>query len=142
MKRFLGPVVIIAVALGAIPSTSASATYKSSTSPAIPSVLTCSGKTVVKPSSYVLACADANTYFNSVHWTSWGSKSATATATFVENNCAPTCAGGKFLKYPAKLTLSQPKSTKLGLLFSVVNYSYTVSASTTLPLTTLSEASQ
>ncbi len=138
MKRLLGPVVIIAVALGCISNTSAFASYKISSGPAIPSVLTCSGKTVVEPSSYVLACADANTYFNSAHWTSWGSKSATATATFVENNCAPTCAGGKFLKYPAKLALTQPKSTKLGLLFSVVHYSYTVSASTTLPLTKLS----
>ena len=142
MKRLLSLIVIIAVALGSISSTSVPASYKSSTGPAVPSVLTCSGKTVVKPSSYVLACADANTYFNSVHWASWGSKSATATATFVENNCAPTCADGKFLKYPAKLALSQPRSTKLGLLFSVVNYSYTVSASTTLPLTTLSGASQ
>jgi len=137
MKRLLGPVVIIGVALGGISGTSALASYKSSTGPAIPFVLTCGGKTVIKPSSYVLACADANTYFNSVHWTSWASNSATATATFVENNCAPTCAEGKFLKYPAKLVLSQPRSTKLGLLFSVVKYSYTVSASTTLPLTRL-----
>jgi hypothetical protein len=86
----------------------------------------------------VLACADANTYFNSVHWTSWTSRSAEATATLVQNNCAPTCAAGKFVKYPATLTLSQPKSTGLGLLFSVIHYSYTVSESTTLPLTTLS----
>jgi len=142
MKRLLGSVVIIGAVLGCIADTSASASYKSSTGPAIPSVLTCSGKTVVKPASYVLACADANTYFDAVHWTSWSRKSATATAIFVENNCAPTCAEGKFLKYPAKLALFRPKSTKLGLLFSVVNYSYTVSASTTLPLTTLWGASQ
>jgi len=141
MKRLLGSVLIITAVLGCMPNTGASASYKS-TGLAIPSVLTCGGKSVVKPSSYVLACADANTYFDAVHWTSWGRKSATATAIFVENNCDPTCAAGKFLKYPAKLALSQPKSTKLGLLFSVVNYSYTVSATTTLPLTTLSGASQ
>jgi hypothetical protein len=85
----------------------------------------------------VLACADANTYFNAIHWSSWTSSSAKATATFVENNCAPTCAAGKFVKDPATLALSQPKPTKLGLLFSVISYSYRVSASTTLPLTTL-----
>jgi hypothetical protein len=107
---------------------------------AVPSVLTCAGKKVVKPASYVLACADANAYFSSVHWLSWGRASATATATLVQNNCAPTCAAGKFIRYPAKLSLSKPKMTKLGLLFSVVNYSYTVSQSTALPLTTLPSA--
>jgi hypothetical protein len=104
----------------------------------LPSVLTCAGKTVVRPTSYVLSCADANTYFNSVHWTTWTSRSATATATFVQNNCIPTCADGKFMEYPAKVTLSEPKSTQLGLLFSVVHYSYTVPASADLPLTRLS----
>src|SRR5579875_1668943 len=107
---------------------------------AVPSVLTCAGKKVVKPASYVLACADANAYFSSVHWLSWGRASATATATLVQNTCAPTCAAGKFIRYPAKLSLSKPKMTKLGLLFSVVNYSYTVSQSTALPLTTLPSA--
>jgi hypothetical protein len=108
-----------------------------STAP-VPSVLTCAGKVVVKPASYVLSCADANTYFTSIHWTTWTSRSATATATFVQNNCAPNCAAGKFIKHPATLTLSQPKNTKLGLLFAMVRYSYTVSAANTLPLTRLS----
>ncbi len=107
---------------------------------AVPSVLTCAGKTVVKPTNYVLACADAGTYFNSVHWTSWTKSLATATATFVQNNCTPTCAAGTFAKHPAKLTLSQPRATKLGVLFSNIHYSYTVSASTSLPLTTLAPA--
>jgi hypothetical protein len=108
--------------------------------PAVPSVLTCAGKKVVKPASYVLACADANEYFKSVHWTNWDMVSAAATGTFVQNNCTPTCVAGKFMSYPAKLWLSEPKATKLGLLFSKVRYSYTVSASTSLPLGPLSAA--
>ena len=130
---------VLVAALGVLAVTDVPASLASSTEPAVPSVLTCAGKTAVKPANYVLACADANAYFNAIHWTSWTSRSATATATFVQNNCAPTCAAGKFIKYPARLVLSQPKSTKLGVLFSVVRYSYTVSASSTLPLTKLSE---
>ena len=138
MKRLFGPIAVLVAALGVLSAADVPASLASSGTPPVPSVLTCAGKTVVQPGSYVLACADANTYFNAVHWTSWTSRSATATATLVQNNCAPTCAAGEFVQYPAKLTLSQPKPTKLGRLFSVVHYTYTVSESTTLPLTTLS----
>ena len=103
-----------------------------------PSVLTCAGTAIVRPTSYVLACADANTYFKAIKWTTWGATSATATATFVQNNCEPTCVAGRFEDYPATLKLSKPKSTKLGLLFSAISYTYKVSESTTLPLTKLS----
>lgn len=135
MKRLISLAITVAglgvFAAADVPTTAANQAL-------VPSVLTCAGKTTVRPSSYVLACADANTYFTSVHWTTWTARSATGTATLVQNNCTPTCAAGKFLKYPAKLTLSAPQSTKLGVLFSIINYSYTVSAATTLPLTTLS----
>ena len=109
----------------------------SSTSSGAPSVLTCAGKAVIRPTSYVLACADANAYFNSLRWTIWNKTTATATATFVQNNCEPNCAAGKFIRYPATLKLSKPKSTKLGLLFSAINYTYSVSESQSLPLTRL-----
>ena len=138
MKKFLAPTSVFALALSVFAVGEAPASLASSSSTQLPSVLTCAGKTAIKPSNYVLACADANTYFNSIHWTSWTKTSATASATFVQNNCVPTCAEGKFIKYPAKLTLSKPKPTKLGVLFSVIHYNFTVSRSTTLPLTTLS----
>jgi hypothetical protein len=136
MRRLFGLAAIVLATLGVSAAADVPTSQAGDQPP--PSVLTCAGKTVIKPASYVLTCADANTYFNSIHWLSWTSTSATATATFVQNDCLPTCAQGKFVKYPARLTLSQPKSTKLGLLFSEIHYSYTVTASTSLPLTTLS----
>jgi hypothetical protein len=138
MKSLTSSVVVLAASLCTIAAAVVPASLAFSSTSPVPAVLTCAGKKAVQPTSYVLACADANTYFNSVHWTSWTSRSAEATATLVQNNCTPTCAAGRFVKYPATLTLSQPKSTRLGLLFSVIHYSYTVSESTTLPLTTLS----
>ncbi len=138
MRRLLGLGLVAGIALAAGGATTGVSNALGATSPT-PHVLTCAGKVVVRPTSYVLACADANTYFNAIRWTSWGRTAATGTATFVQNDCAPTCAAGKFHKYPAVLTLSAPKSTKLGLLFSVIRYRYTVTASTTLPLTRLSD---
>ena len=139
MRRSVRIVAIVLAGLGGAVTAGLSASRGSSAASPVPAVLTCSGKTVVRPKSYVLACADANAYFNSMRWTSWGRTSAAATASFVQNNCAPTCADGKFITYPARIVLSRPRSTKLGLLFSTIRYSYTVSASTTLPLTRLSE---
>jgi hypothetical protein len=126
-------IVITAISLGFAGAAGASQTGSTNT----PSVLTCAGKVVVRPTSYVLACADANTYFDSVKWTTWGKTTATATATFVQNNCEPNCAAGKFIRFPATLKLSKPKTTRLGLLFSAISYTYETSMSTTLPLTKL-----
>lgn len=133
MKRLVVLVILAVLALGAWSPPDAGSVATTSPS-AVPRVLTCAGTTVIRPARYVLACADANTYFVDITWTSWGAASAAARATFVQNNCAPTCAEGKFVSYPATLSLSVPKTTKYGRLFSVIHYRYLVSASTTLPL--------
>ncbi len=134
-KRSIGLAVVATLAFGVSSVAAASAT---TSAPALPRVLTCAGKAVVKPASYVLSCADANIYFDAIHWTSWGATSAAASATFVQNMCTPTCAQGRFVKHPAALSLSSPRQTKYGRLFSAIHYSYTVSASSTLPLRPLS----
>ncbi len=131
----LSAVTIAALPAGASPSAGASLDAGTSTAP--PRVLTCAGHAVVKPASYVLTCADANSYFVGIHWTSWGTASAAAAGTYVENLCVPNCADGRFVRYPGSLTLSKPEQTKYGNLFSVIHYSYTVSASRTLPLKAL-----
>lgn len=135
MRRSVGLVLAAAIVLGASPAAVASAS--SSPAPPVPRVFTCAGRAVVRPASYVLSCADANQYFNGIHWTRWTSTVAVGTATFVQNTCTPTCAQGSFVRYPASLTLSVPKKTPFGLLFSAIRYGYTVTASSTLPLSPL-----
>jgi hypothetical protein len=81
-------------------------------------LLTCSGKAVFKPASYVIFCADANGILEKIEWLSWGTASAHARATYSANNCRPNCAAGKFVNYAATATLSAPKRTKYGVLFS------------------------
>jgi len=99
----------------------------------LPRVLDCAGKAVYEPSSYVLACADANTYFQSLHWSSWTAGTASASGTYVANDCQPSCAAGHFHKYPGTVRLSLPKLTPYGRLFTQMRYSYTTTVVYPLP---------
>ncbi|HTW97552.1 MAG TPA: hypothetical protein VMD59_02180 [Acidimicrobiales bacterium] len=98
----------------------------------LPKVVDCD-KVQFEPSQYVLACADGNAYFKSLHWKSWTATGAEATGTFVENGCVPNCADGKFWSAPGTLVLSAPKASKLGPVFTKARYSYTRSFSAPLP---------
>lgn len=63
----------------------------------------------VRPSSVVLACADANTSFTHLHWSSFGGMTAHATGNFTFNDCTPTCVAGHFHSYPVVITFSAAK---------------------------------
>jgi hypothetical protein len=63
-------------------------------------VLNCLGTPQVRPSSFILACADANDYLTELSWTSWTPQLASATGTQEENDCIPYCAAGHFHAYP------------------------------------------
>ncbi len=59
----------------------------------------------VRPSSFVLSCADANTLFQDITWSSWGGRIATGKGTLVANTCTPDCAAGKYVSEPAQIAL-------------------------------------
>ncbi|MGH3254978.1 MAG: hypothetical protein ACRDOU_06130 [Streptosporangiaceae bacterium] len=63
-------------------------------------VLNCLGRAQVRPSSFILACADANDYLTKLSWKSWGPHLASAVGTQEENDCIPYCAAGHFHAYP------------------------------------------
>lgn len=67
-------------------------------------VVTCTGKTAVRPSSYVLTCADANNYLSGLDWVSW---TGVAFGTGIQriNACYPACFSGKFYSFPVLVTL-------------------------------------
>lgn len=139
MRHRLGLSLAIVLAGASLPLATVAA--HSATPAGTPKVLTCAGKVVVRPAGYVLSCADANAYFTGLSWQSWGTTAAVATGTFVQNSCEPSCAAGRFVKHSARLTLSLPRPTKYGLLYSAARYSYTVTAGTTLPLNRLADVS-
>ncbi|MGC2486668.1 MAG: hypothetical protein WA359_10550 [Acidimicrobiales bacterium] len=52
----------------------------------------------VKPSTYVVSCADANSEFTDLHWYGWGNATAYATGEARWNDCSPTCVAGHWRK--------------------------------------------
>jgi hypothetical protein len=63
----------------------------------------------VEPKVIILACADGGAVLQDIRWTSWTSTRATGLATFVYNDCSPSCAAGHFRKVPGtRVTLTDP----------------------------------
>jgi len=95
MTRFLRPLLTIA-ATGSLAVSGLVASGAVSAAPVPTYMLSC-GVQSVKPSRIIISCADANRLVTSIHWTSWGGATATATGTLEWNNCTPTCVSGRFL---------------------------------------------
>lgn len=117
----------------------ASGTARVTSKRVTPRIMTCAGKTVYEPKSYVITCADANSLLVKIHWTSWTPTSASALATYSANDCTPYCAAGKFHSYPARVLFSGTDHTKYGPLYSRLEVSYAIGSKvhsywTTLPL--------
>jgi hypothetical protein len=73
-----------------------------------------------KPKTFLLACADANSYVAHIKWTSWTLNGAHGLGTLEENDCTPNCVSGKFNSSPTTIVLSLPVASHYGKLFSVV----------------------
>lgn len=52
--------------------------------------------TSIRPSSIILACADANWYVKRVRWRTWGVDRAAGRGVFHFNDCIPNCSEGTF----------------------------------------------
>ena len=78
----------------------------------------------VRPSSIIVACADANLGAKDLTWSAWTSTAAKASGVVYENDCTPDCAQGVFKDYPASITLSDVRSTPDGPAFTVLRASY------------------
>jgi hypothetical protein len=88
-------------------------------------LLTCTGTTVVKPSTFVITCADANILLTKTHWSTWTGTSASGTTRFGMNLCKPYCAASPITYFSnSSVRLSSPEVTKHGKLFSslIVRY--------------------
>ena len=70
-----------------------------------PVVGSCAGKPLVKPSSYVLTCADYGMMLSGAHWASWTPRLASGYGTWDEKLCVPDCAAGKTGHYPVDVVL-------------------------------------
>jgi hypothetical protein len=65
-----------------------------------------------KPTQIIVTCADANTVLKGISWKSYGSDTASGSATANVNACDPNCAAGKLQTFPAMVKLSRPKDCR------------------------------
>ena len=59
-----------------------------------------------KPESITITCADGGIFVEEIQWNSWSKEGATGKGIYSENLCEPSCAEGKRVTAPVKLTLS------------------------------------
>lgn len=65
-----------------------------------------------RPKEFILACGDGNSRLVSLHWDTWGARSARATGVNEVNDCDPFCAAGQFHPYAVVVRLDRPEPWK------------------------------
>ncbi|MFB7215430.1 hypothetical protein [Streptomyces sp. NPDC056255] len=100
-----------AVPVPASASASTHATAESRSSTRVVAV-DCFSNPQVRPGDFLLACGDGNNRLIDIHWSHWGSNTATGRALDAVNDCDPYCAAGKFHTYPVIIRLDRPESWK------------------------------
>src|SRR5260370_27724046 len=115
MSRLTRKLMMIAAAAAAVGGTGGGAVLAALSTPAAAGaahprvvVFTCLGGPQVRPGSFVLTCADDNSYLTGLSWSRWTAGSAAGTGTWHINDCAPDCAHGHFLTYPVEVTFWPP----------------------------------
>jgi hypothetical protein len=76
------------------------------------------GSGQVKPSTYDIRCMPSQEFISGLSWTSWKTV-AFGSGTLKVNNCTPSCAQGKYVKYPILVVLwrAQPWPSHPGRLY-------------------------
>jgi len=105
----------------------------------LPVMIDCAMKQQVKPSSYVLACADAGALIAKMQWAAWRGQAAFGSGTYNFRVCIPNCAEGKTVTFPILAALWRVKPlpghrsvhyfTRLTLIFTG-NRAYTAGGKT------------
>jgi len=86
---------------------------------------TCQGKEVVRPSNFIISCADAGARLTNTKWSSWTATGAVGETDFALNLCKPYCAASKISYFAnSKVTFSAPLMTSHGRLFSRLTVHY------------------
>jgi len=82
-------------------------------------LVTCTGRSVTRPSSFVLACADGTASLARLHWKTWGPSRATARGVFNRDDCRPDCVRGRFAHYAARVVADDvARSTGAARIFT------------------------
>jgi hypothetical protein len=93
------------LALAGAASTAVMAAGPASATPSQVVAVGCDGRGQVRPAGFDnFGCMPSQELLTGLHWTSWRS-AAFGHGTLKVNDCTPTCAQGKFIKYPVLTVL-------------------------------------
>ena len=71
----------------------------------------CATELRYKPNDLVVFCGDGGGQAKRLHWYRWGVTEARArTRSFYVNNCQPSCAGGRFIRFQARIVLYRSRA--------------------------------
>jgi hypothetical protein len=77
--------------------------------PGVPVVIDCVGHADVRPSGFVLTCADYGDFLDRLHWASWAS-TALGDGTEWIHDCVPDCASSRtWHTFPVRVVLWRPE---------------------------------
>ena len=82
---------------------------QTATAASLPVVINCARKHQVKPTSYILACADGGAFIFKMQWATWGEQAAFGSGTFSLRVCIPDCVHGKTVTFPILAALWRVK---------------------------------
>ena len=71
-------------------------------------MVNCAGQGQVRPGGYDIGCT-ANEMLATLHWQTWRG-TAYGNGVLKVDDCTPTCAQGKYIKYPVLTVLWRPKA--------------------------------
>lgn len=116
----------IALVMAGLSGTATLPAVASAAPPSKPALLNCAGLRAVRPSKFVISCADGNAMLTKTHWVSWAANGAEGKTDFGLNLCNPYCAASKMSFFASSgVRLSLPVNTpKHGRLFEKMVITY------------------
>jgi hypothetical protein len=107
--RWIGAAVASCAAVAGVLTAASAASGASAAHPVV--LINCAGHAQVRPSHYVLTCADYGDRLTGIHWVSW-SNVAFGSATEHIENCYPSCVSRRnhWYTYQVLLTLWRSKA--------------------------------
>lgn len=73
-----------------------------------------------EPTSFTLACGDANEALDKLRWERWGSPRATAEGVLFLNTCEPSCAAGRLERYAVSVAASKLATHGTGQVYTLL----------------------
>jgi hypothetical protein len=92
-----------------------------------------------RPHRIILACGDGNFYINHISWDDWDGKVSHGKGTARQNDCDPSCAGGQFHSYPAKVRASKVRDCQGKRTYMRLRWTYTGSRPSGAPKSSAAE---